>query len=555
MKHFFIVACLLLTLLLGSPKVFAGGAGGGSLEVTQWANRILLYAQKASSAATMLNTQYDMIKNTILDPIANGLIAVALQAASNNILAWINGGMNGSPLIISNPEKFIKDQGMIEMRKALSAIPSDGTAGDGIFISLLKTYQNENSSLGDKIKTANKSVLPSKIQNNVCREEMLTKLAKEKAGGDPATAAVEKEYLYGYLCSGDPNTDEELAANLLDLYRQRPSLGGGDAWLEITGGNTGFKRAKLTESIAREEIEKAKKAAENELYLGIGTISDTKCLKLEEDAAGNTFCTEKGILNPAKTIQATLDKAATAGLDRLTNIMGEGSLSSILTGFLQDSLEKGLNTGLAEIKGGSSNVSITTNSSAPFKSDLAADPNKKTELTSTIMKQLDFHSTTISNLEAIDSSYLRGINTFQNKITQVRSCFSSLVSRGIVAEGDGRVSSAYAYYDDRKSRIDNTKNIIAGDAAKISTAKQLIATTAGKLNGSQSSQEISVIFNAYSKAYTDQKLPTSGTEAQREQDRLRDEGEAGNDTEGDSHLDSCAQIEQQWNTAQFNAYR
>lgn len=559
MKRFFIVIICLL-VITNNQKASAGGAGGGSLEITQNLNRIILLAQKISSSATALNTQYDMIKNTILDPIANGLIAVSLQTSSDNILSWVNGGMDGNPLIISNPEQYIKSQGLVEVKKALSSIPEGSSFGDGLFDSLLNTYRSKNEDFATQLKNISHSEIPSMVQDNICDEENLTVLANERATDaedniDEAVARVEKEYLYGYACTCDPDEDSDCSTKLMDLYKQRPSIGGDAAWLSLTGGDNQFTRTILGQAIVNEKVQTIETFAMKDLFEGLGTISEKKCIREETDLTGGTFCAEQAVLNPGEAVQSALNLASTAGVERLTNCQGSGCISSLLTGFLQKTLFKGLNQGLASITGGSSNVSQTTNSSAPLKQDLTGDPDKKNELVSTVMKQLDFHSTTVSNVEAIDSNYLSAINTFQNNITRVRNCFSNLVSSGIVSEGDSRVTSAYGYYNDRKNRIDTTKNLLAEDATKINTARQLIADTTSRLNSSQSSQEISNIFNAYSKTYTEQGLPSSSMEAQREQDRARDEHEASNDTAGDGHLDTCSQIERSyWDSQNSGTY-
>jgi hypothetical protein len=432
MKRFFIVITCLL-IVVNSQKVSAGGAGGGSLEITQNLNRIILLAQKISSQATALNTQYDMIKNTILDPIANGLIAVSLQTSSDNILSWVNGGMDGNPLIISNPEQYIKSQGLVEVKKALSSIPEGGSFGDGLFDSLLNTYRGRNEDFSTKLKNITHSELPSAIQDNICDEQNLTELANERATDaedniDQAVAQVEKEYLYGYACVCDPDEDSECSTKLMDLYVQRPSLGGDTALLLLTNGNNQFTRTILGQAIVDEKVQAAETFAMKDLFEGLGTISEKKCIREETDLTGGTFCAEQAVLTPGEAVQSGLNLASTVGVDRLANCQGSGCISSLLTGFLDKTLFKGLNQGLASLTGGSSNVSQTTNSSVPLKQDLAGDPDKKTELVSTIMKQIDFHSTTIANLEAIDSNYLSAIAVFENKITRVRSCFSNLVS-------------------------------------------------------------------------------------------------------------------------------
>ena len=100
-----IIAFVFLFQIGTALPTHAASAVAGALEPTQWLNNIELVATNLTSGEIALSTGLDMVKNTILDPIANQLIAAALEQGSNDIIAWANGGFEGEPLIIGNPEK------------------------------------------------------------------------------------------------------------------------------------------------------------------------------------------------------------------------------------------------------------------------------------------------------------------------------------------------------------------------------------------------------------------------------------------------------------------
>ena len=137
---------------------FAGGATGGAIEPTQILNNIELIGVNISDASTALSTNLDMVKNTILDPIANGLITNAMEQATDDILSWANGGFDGEqPLIVSNPEKYIKNKGASEAKRALKGIPEDSIFGNSIFSSLANQYAYDSKEVEEKLEDLSKS--------------------------------------------------------------------------------------------------------------------------------------------------------------------------------------------------------------------------------------------------------------------------------------------------------------------------------------------------------------------------------------------------------------
>lgn len=559
MKKIFTLLITLLVIFTLTPKdASAGAGGGGATEVTQIANNIQLIPINISDEATAIATYGETFFTTIMGPIANTLISNMLQNVSQDIISWVNGGFSGEgPQLLQNPESFIKKAANNEARKALAAIPSTGALSDSAFNTIKNSILGQNKNLGTRLKDNLASQIPYTVQSNVCKESRLTELSIERAANqdgtyDTATAQVEKEYLYGYFCTCDPANDEECSAKLMDAYEQRKDLGGEQAWLQLTGGDNMFTKVYNANSLVAEEVANAKKLAENELFLGLGAVSETKCLDLQEDAAGNTYCNNSVVVNPGKAIQSMIDTGLNAGTLRLAGANGTGILDTLFSTLAQRLVSKGLNMGVAALSGGS-NSSETVSSTAPVRNDLAEDPTRKANTVSALTQHFNLTKRILTDLEGVDREYESSIRTYSAKVSRVKACFDSLIDRSIASSGDSRVVSANNYYNDRMNKITTAEGIINEDLVKIAAARDLLSTTEATIQGTQSSQVISDTFDSYQRQYTESGFPDNTTYSTRRMSYARDKSESDRDSEGDDHLNSCSQIEASYWASQ-NAY-
>lgn len=549
MKNILTVSLVLLTLFTFDIRsVEAGGAGGGASEVTQLINMGELIPINISDATTAIATQAQTFFTTVMGPIANALIANMLQNTSQNIVSWANGGFNGDgPQLIQNPKDFIKKEENNVARQALVAVPSTGGLSDSIFATISNSVRDQNKPIGTKLKELSVSSIPGCVQKTICTEAGLTSLSRERATDangvvDEATALVEKEYLYGYACSCAPNDDAECASKLMDLYEQRSSLGGSCAWNALTGGDNSFTKSTIASGIVAEEVATAKKLAENELFLGLGAVSETKCLDLQVDDGGNSYCNRSVVVNPGKSVQSAIELAVNSGTLRLTNIQGEGVLNQIFGSLTEKLFTKGLNAGLVAL-GGGDNSSETVTSVTPPSNDLSTDPERKASTVSAISQHFTMMKGILDNLESTDREYESAIRNYRNEVTQVKTCFDSLVNRGIVSTEDSRSVRAYAYYNDRMGKITTTEGVINEDLVKIAAARDLIRSAEMTIASSQSSQVISTAFDTYRKTYTERTLPDNNTYSARRTKFTKDKTDAERDTEDTTHLNTCSQID------------
>ena len=276
-----------LLVMLGTvSQAYALGLVAGALEPTQILNNIELGAIFGEEGITSFSTAALSVNDLIAKPIISGLISSAQQQASQSILDWANGGFEGQPLIVGNPEKFIRDAGLKEVRSALSQVPTGGY-GDSIFNSIVSQYKNTGD-IGTQIKTLSASNIPSIIQKSVCTDATLTSLAMQDVGNSDGTyvqaeLASRKNQLFNYACVGNPSTDPNVAARLTDLSKQRPNLGGWDLWLTTTGGDNSYVATqKVSQAVAVSNNNKKDLAVKDIFGGGAGAVSAKKCVRYAE---------------------------------------------------------------------------------------------------------------------------------------------------------------------------------------------------------------------------------------------------------------------------------
>jgi hypothetical protein len=549
----YIYTCIIiLTAFVSMSHVYAGGAATGG---STFAQQVLQLAEEVptniNSTITATQQTLETTKIVALDPIANGIISSVQDQAASDLLSWANGGFKGSPLIITNPERYIKDQGLARAKLSLGYLPSNSIYGDSIFNNLVDQYKDKG--LKTKLEELSQSNIPSIVQNNICSDQALTDLAlKDVRSGDgsysQAALAARKNELYNYACTGNPKTDQGLAQRLSDLNAQNPSIGGWDSWLATTNGDNRKNKQALASQVVATEVEDVKGLTKEELYNGLNAISQRECLIYQKDIDGNATqtCEEWATLTPGDSVQDAISKAGTASFDRLANIMGSGALTSFLTTLAVSKISQGLNSAVTSaVKSsatGQSNTSSIITARAVYVQDLIGDPTRKTEFLRPILKQLTYYLTTLDSLEATDRSYLTDMNSYESKIAQGRSCYDSVVAANYVSGADSQVTSAYTFYADRQSRVNTVRNTVTPELKLITEARGFVNDTITKINASNSMQEISVIFNNYMMINENKNYPTTMEEGLRRGEYIRNQSDSSRDTSMTDYQNTCNQI-------------
>ncbi len=557
MKIYILIALTLFQLIIFSEKTYAGGGlTGGSTEITQILNNGELLLIDSSEAITAVSTAAEQIDSIIFRPLQTMLITIAQQQAADDILGWVNGNGISDSLIISKPEEYIKKQGVGAIKDAISNLPSDSVFGDSIFSSLMEQTKNDDLDLKTVLADLSTSDEASIIQDSMCDNETLTQLAIEavqdsEGNYSDTDVATKRNELYDYACNGDPKTDPEIATRLSDLGSQNNSLGGWDRWLCTTGGNcnqyTQVTKAKEKAAILAEE-ERAR--AHDEIYLGAGPISQRNCLRkapVTEEGQVAT-CLEYETLTPGKTVANSLNSAANSGLDRLTNLM-EGGLTGMLTSLAISKLTGGVNAVIREAQSSGSNTGTTVSTKSAPKQDLAGDASTKKSVTSPMIKMLESLDDTLTKVQDVDQEYLGKVTKYANDISAGRECYDALVDNrlkqipSIDLRNDPKVVEAYSFYDNRQGKIEAAQTKINAELAKIVAGKVQIDAATLKINNSNSTQEMSTIYDEFSAAYDNAKYPTLQTLGARKGEINKGEAEIKDDEETiDKYKNTCTQM-------------
>ncbi|MFA6608540.1 MAG: hypothetical protein WCT07_01365 [Candidatus Paceibacterota bacterium] len=538
-----------LFCLQGIQLAYAGAVIGAT-EPTQWLNNIELLGTNASGAITATEQTLSTTKQVILDPIANALISIALQQATNNVVNWANGGFQGQPLIIGNPEQYIKNAGLNALKVSLGDIPQNSIYGDSIFSAVVNSVRNND--LFIQLQSLSQTNVPSIIQKKLCDEVNLNQTALDDVKRDNGTYdqtefASRKAELYNALCVEDPNTNPELSQTLIAINNQDPSVGGGDVWLETTGGSNNLYKKSVEAQVLGNKIKTEKEAAQKEvLAQGGGVASETKCIKTKTDTrTGETICEAEEVITPSGNVQNILSNAVGAPLSRLTNIQGEGALSSVLTGFVMKVLTDGLNRAFSRAGQSGTNVSVTLNNQPSLNQDLISDPAAKSSLVRTMQKEFTEYLKSLDSLDSTDTSYLADVASYETKLNSVKNCWDSLIN-------NPSYNDFISFYNQRMTKINELSTFLNLEKTNITAARTLINNTSIAISNSNSSQEISNIYNDYRNQLEQSNYPTLGTDLRRVGEYRKNKSDSSNDSTLKDYQNMCTSFIQQQNNTGGN---
>jgi hypothetical protein len=569
MKYLFLTL-IVTTQLSGFSHAHAGGAaGGGATEWTQIFNKVSLVASeganKAASVAQVSQTGYDMIGR----PLATALITRAVDEVANETITWANGGFDGKnpSLIVSDPGKEITKTGLIVTKTALESIPTNSMYGDSIFSAILE--KNQDVSMETELTALSQSDIPTILQKNICDDVSLTNLARanveDNAGNyTQEELAQEKRTLYDRMCAQDAANSPETAALLENVNKQNSNLGGWDSWLYTTQGNNDYTRTVLATNVVASKKGTEQTLTTNNMYQGLGSLSQTECIKksLTTKVGEEPTCLESRILTAGKTVDARISNAVNAGAERLSNLTGEGIANAVI-GFAVGKLVSGIATyKLPSSSGGGTvslnNVSRVSNSVSTPVQDLIADPTTKKSTLKPMLADLTAFLKSLDGLEQVDTQYLQDLRTYEGEINKGKTCYQDLITNKGISASDPQITAGLAFYNKRQASVTPVKNMITDELQSLTGARNLAEKTVASLKVSNSSKEISTIFNDYQDAVDLNGYPTSQTELIRQGEYTKNKFNVDNDTNTDpSHLGEMArtyQTCQTLGTSMYNTY-
>jgi hypothetical protein len=559
MNYLLSVFLITLSFVSASPRAHAA-AIAGALEPTQILNNIELVGVNISDAATAINTQLLQIKSTILDPLGNSLIALSQLQTANGIISLVNGGTGGVSLIPGDTRKYVDLKGLEAVKISLGVLGSqqNGAYSNTLLGSLTQNFKSVPFTT--QLSQLNQSSIPKTVQAAACDDTTLSNLAREdvEVEGQPldqAAYTARKAYFYEQFCSKDAN-DPATAQALNQLSSARPGIAMWDKWLETTvGGENEYTKTVRANQIVAEEMARRAEEASKDLDRGRGVASQKECLvRAPSDINGEPYATPESapcisdvVLNPSGLLQDSLTKAANAGLERLGNIQGWGSLITTLASIKQlsdgiRSVTGSLSTVVNSVDGGSSSGGSNTSysntvTSAPVN-DLANDAEKKATIVDPIKALLDSDTKLLADLRSVDQSILSDISAYEARLQEVKMCYADI--------GANDADSLFA---NREGVMAELRAKVADDTAKITAATAQIQNMRNLLQTSQSTKQIMDAFFAYQNSSNTR--PSYATLAERRADYTKNKSNATSDLSGNGELtrahNSCTTRKNQMN--------
>jgi hypothetical protein len=401
---------------------------------------------------------------------------------------------------------------------------------------------NKDTTVEQELRSLSQSNVPSLIQKNACDEASLTNLARSNVEDNAGNytqeeLTAEKTRLYNRMCSKDPATDPETARLLEDVNTQNPSLTGWDGWLDVTQGNNQYTRTTLAKNVVSAQKATKETTASNNTYLGVGSLSQTECIKksLTTKVGEEPTCLESRIITAGKTVDSMISNAANAGLNRLSNLTGDG-IASAITGLAVNRLVNGIAT-YGKSTGAPQTGDITLANVTRVKKtistpvqDLVDEPTIKKSTLKPMLAYLNTYLSSLIDLEKTDTLYLEDLRYYEGKINEGRACYQDLVTNKGVSASDSRIVNAFKFYDGRQARVTPIKNMLTDELGTISSARTLTEKTTTDLKASNSSKEIDTIFSDYQDTVDLNSYPTPQTEPIRQGEYSKNKYQVDNDT-------------------------
>ena len=478
-----------------------------------------------ATLATQVNTYASYLKITILDPLANAMIAFTLLQQQKQTIDLITGSLGGNSLLISNPEQWIKNQGLASVRISVNDLSNQNSSYSGsILSSIINTYRGNNS-LKVTLDNLGQSSIPSIVQNNLCKDAQLTAIAKNDVAVDgyasPSDIQRRKQELYDSLCRGDPNgttaASAQLRSRLEQVNTQRPDIGGADSFLALTvGGDNPYNRAVRAQLALANDVATKEKIAQNNLNQGGGIVSPTTCppeQKINNPSAytanepvniADALCRTQIFTQSSGALQSSFQVAINAPVQRLTNSFGSGILSTLST-LLSVRNTFGL---LSNAFNGNSLSAASSGTGGQYAGDLANNPDAKENIVEPMRNQLTTYSEGLSKLETYNEKLKGEVAKRIERATAVRDCFDSLVARQIISENDPILVTVGNIVFRETTESNNILTSVNQDPAKIQEARTAMSTLKTVLDTATSTSQVYDSYKIFNDKLANRSFPS-----------------------------------------------
>lgn len=541
------------------------------LQITQNISALIQDATAVIGNAINTITQYATVAMKVKQFIDDPMMALVGANTGKQIeletKKWLAGGAQSDPLLIKNPEAYLKNTQTNALRQQIALIEASKNRSPGsesIVTSLIKRRRAQVNPGSPEPKDR----APEIIQKSLCDNngQAIRSIAEEQVGtllsqSGPSDADVRFQELYSTYCDGDPNTDKALAQKLLALSKSG-SYFSWDNWLLTTGGNNDYSRAILTqlEIDRRAQVELAR--AENEAK--IGYMADTKCIEyMKNDDDNNPYpegtapCLSRETTKPAQTVKSIADQLdintllkplftaaqqkplaedALAGLgDMFSGIAGAaGVIQQVAqTGQAVGNLVGQVNTltgtlqyaGSALFGSGSANTSqinLLGTANTTYRSSSSTYVNVSHTATSSevsdgstpeqlnaskkpLLDALKDHQTVMSKVPGLLNQIDPTANQYQSSINTINACIQNIKNTNSYDQ-----SKVNDFQGRMQSKITNMLNPVAGTLSLIrnrsSVTNSYLASSVTAVNNSRNISAVLALFQEYKNLITNASL-------------------------------------------------
>ncbi|MEI6304499.1 MAG: hypothetical protein WCP09_00565, partial [Candidatus Taylorbacteria bacterium] len=310
-----------------------GGMGGGPIPVK------IVETHLDEMTQTRKNQDFQKQKECSLDGLAWAVGADLLRSMSDSVIQWINGGFDGKPAFMQNPQAFFMDQA--------DQLTGAFIAGDGPLQGLCGSF-----GLDIKLSLAQGQAHTPRERYTCTLSSIIQNASNAhismSVDSDPNGATLGDFVSGGILSNSNQLNVNGNSVNSIRSNFTKTSFSNGGGWrgfLELTTQpqNSPIGAYILTKSDLQEQIANSKQNTNSELDRGKGFFSWKTC-EPAWDAYGQTadYCE---IQTPGSVIGGALDKTLGASQDRLN---AAHELNEIIDAFFNQlvttTLKKGLGT-------------------------------------------------------------------------------------------------------------------------------------------------------------------------------------------------------------------
>lgn len=315
-----------------------------------------------------------MITDRIEDYSKKALLSTLKEATIKMIekqtLSWINGGFDGTPLFLQNPESFFKNITVNQLALVKKSAIGDLTNASNILTSELRAANKDiTKSLIDEVvnKKANfqDSLLPT-YNTDICKKltadiKMYTEMASstdieaEKKGWKDNVDISKEKYKQNCNANTKEKKAEQIANNKECIASFACSGWGGIlAVTQNPAQNTDAGRAGAIKNNFEENKAAAEKKANDQLDRGSGYLDQTECLK-KETVEKRDICMSFRTVNPGQVALSAVDGVIKRPLQQA--VTETDPLASFFTTVTNAAMSKIMDMGIEEAKKAVSNLS------------------------------------------------------------------------------------------------------------------------------------------------------------------------------------------------------